>query len=131
MPPLDWTGRADRLAWRLRASGSYALSREDSALFYPTRPDLQALAVTQPLPAGQGFTAPVYDGGPGHGFGYSLTGALEYTLHPHWVVGTRATMDRSEFYEPNFFSLYLRYHFLPWQGPVNYPPSPPTPYARY
>ena len=40
-------------------------------------------------------------------------------------------MDRSEFYKPVFYSLYLRYPFNAWEGPVNFPPRPPTPYSRY
>lgn len=127
----DWIGRRGDLAWRLRGTAGGSVSDEDPALFYPTRPDLQAAAAGQPLPAGQGFTAPVYDGGSGGGFGYSLAGALEYKLHPHLFVGATAALDRSEFYEPNFFTLYLRYPFNAWQGPVDYPPRPPTPYSRF
>lgn len=128
---LDWMGRWDRLAYRLRGTGSAGRTNEDSALFYPTRPDLQTAAAGQPLPAGQGFTAPVYDGGSGGGRGYSLFGALEYELHPNLFIGASGAMDRSEFYKPVFYSLYLRYPFNAWEGPVNFPPRPPTPYSRY
>lgn len=128
---LDWMGRWDRLAYRLRGTGSAGRTSEASALFYPTRPDLQTAAAGQPLPAGQGFTAPVYDGGSGGGRGYSLFGALEYELHPNLFIGTSGALDRSEFYKPVFYSLYLRYPFNGWEGPVNFPPRPPTPYSRY
>ncbi|MDP3856336.1 MAG: cellulose synthase subunit BcsC-related outer membrane protein [Stagnimonas sp.] len=103
--PLDWRGRHRAFSWQLQAVAVLTRTREDDSLFFPTRPDLQAAAATRL--AASGDTA-VYEGGDGGGFGYSLTAALEYRLSPHWALGGRTDLDRSEFYEPLQFNLYLR-----------------------
>ena len=103
--PLDWRGRHRALSWQLQAVAVLTRTREDDSLFFPTRPDLQAAAATRLAATGD---AAVYEGGDGGGFGYSLTAALEYRLSPHWALGGRSDLDRSEFYEPLQFNLYLR-----------------------
>ena len=47
----------------------------------------------------------------------------------HWELGGRFAVDRSDFYEPNFFQLYLRYV---WNTRDTLPSDPPrsvVPYA--
>lgn len=103
--PLDWRGRHRAFSWQLQAVAVLTRTHEDDSLFFPTRPDLQAAAAARLAATGE--TA-VYAGGDGGGFGYSLTAAVEYRLSPHWALGGRTDLDRSEFYEPLQFNLYLR-----------------------
>ncbi|TAJ54704.1 MAG: tetratricopeptide repeat protein [Nevskiaceae bacterium] len=103
--PLDWRGRYRALSWQVQAVAALTRTYEDDSLFFPTRPDLQAAAATRLAASGE---SAVYEGGDGGGFGYSLMAALEYRLSPHWTLGGRTDLDRSEFYEPLQFNLYLR-----------------------
>lgn len=126
--PLDWRGRMQRWSYQLRAAPSYSWSREDRAPFYPNDPALQAAASGSPLPSG--YDAPYYDGGKGGGLAYALNGALGYQFTPHWSAGARAAIDRSDYYEPNLFYLYLRYGFEAEDAP-EYPPRTLYPYADF
>ncbi len=125
--PLEWVGAQDRWSWQLRGGVSYSHSQEDDMPFYPTDAGLQALAQDSPLPSG--FDAPVYEGGPGDGFGYFFNGTLEYQLLPQLALGGRAELDRADYYDPNFFTLYLRY--TPDAPVAGFPPKPPQRYSDY
>jgi hypothetical protein len=127
--PLEWQGRRDRWSFELRASVSQSFSKEDPAPFYPTDPALQAQAAGSPLPSG--YSAPVYGGGSGSGSGYSLRGVVEYRLFDWLVVGGRAGVDRSDYYEPNFFNLYFRHLFGGGKTEPHWPPKPPKPYSEF
>ncbi len=127
--PLEWNGRLGRWTYTLRGALSVSYSKIDAAPFYPGDSALQTLALGSPLPAG--FSAPVYGARSGLGFGRSLKGELEYALTPKWSLGGTFDIDRSAFYSPNFFSLYLRRTFRPHNLLRSFPPSPPQPYSDY
>lgn len=127
--PVDVEGRWGRLAYQLRGSVSHSNTHESDSLFYPNDPALQALAETSPLPSG--YSRPVYDGGSGSGIGYDLRTILEYKLTRRWFLGSRFEIDRSAFYEPNYYTLYLRYEFRPHDWRIDFPPRPIIPYSQY
>ncbi|MCG5076813.1 cellulose synthase subunit BcsC-related outer membrane protein [Paraburkholderia tagetis] len=118
--PLDWKGRYKRLSWEIDGSVGMSLTNEDRSPFFPTRPDLQAMAGN-----------PYFGGGSGGGFSYAVEAALEYRVTPHFVAGGRFRLDRSRDYAPNVGLVYLRYFFSPQHGPVPYPPTPVRPYPDY
>lgn len=128
--PIELSGRADLLSYQLRASVSYARSKEDSAVFYPTDPVLQAQAAAGPsFPPGN--SQAIYKGGTGGGLGYGLRLATEYRVTPNFAFGGRFNMDRSAFYAPNSLLFYGRYMFNPETGPVKLRPDPVIPYSQY
>ncbi|QNK00923.1 cellulose biosynthesis protein BcsC [Dyella telluris] len=127
--PLDWTGRHKRWAWEVEASVGNSWTREDEAPYFPTRPDLQALAVARMKAADLG--SPYFGTGTGGGFSYTVAAAVEYRLTPHWVIGSRFKLDRSHDYAPNLGTIYLRYFFDRQRMPVPYPPDPVKPYSAY
>lgn len=127
--PLEWTGRVGRWSYQLKGSVSYSWSRSDDSPFYPSDPALQVLAVGSPLPSG--YSSPVYAGGSGSGIGYALKGAMEYQINSDYFIGSNIDLDRSAYYAPNFFNLYVRRVFTPWTQAVPYPPRPPKPYSQY
>ncbi|TBR39351.1 MULTISPECIES: cellulose biosynthesis protein BcsC [Dyella] len=127
--PLDWRGRKGRWAWELEASVGHSDTREDTAPYFPTRPDLQQLATARMAAADLG--SPYYGSGNGGGFSYTVAGALEYRITEHWVMGTRFKLDRSHDYAPNLGTIYLRYFFDRQSLPVPYPPNPVQPYSAY
>lgn len=118
--PLDWKGRYQKLSWEIDGSVGMSFTNEDRSPYFPTRPDLQALAGN-----------PYFGGGSGGGFSYAVEAALEYRITPHFVAGGRFRLDRSRDYAPNVGLVYLRYFFSPQHGPVPYPPTPVRPYSDY
>jgi cellulose synthase operon protein C len=127
--PVEWSGRWQRLAWRASGSLAYSQTQTDAQVFHPNDPALQAAAEAQA--ANPLFGDAVYGGGRGGGSSYSLRGALEYRMSPHWFIGSNVEIDRSEFYTPNFFNLYLRYDFDGQPDRIRFPPRPPLPYLSY
>ena len=127
--PLEWTGRIGRWSYRLKGSVSYAWSRSNDSPFYPGDQALQAMATGSPLPSG--YSRPVYGGGSSSGIGYAAQGALEYQINRDYFIGGAFDLDRSAYYSPNFFTLYLRRNLFPWTQPVPYPPRSPKPYSQY
>ena len=126
--PFEWSGRQERLSFRVRGGGAVSLSDEDDVDFHPTDSALQSAAALAAAANNLGDAR--HDGGAGGGFGWYLGGAVEYRLTPHWSVGARTAIDRSEYYTPDTFGLYLRWHFASRDGDVPLP-DPPTPYALY
>jgi Tfp pilus assembly protein PilF len=118
--PFRWTGREARWSYLLQGSVSTSVSYEKDMPYYPTDTTLQGLA-----------NAATYTGGNGHGTGYSLGGALEYQLSPRLFGGGRVSIDRSDYYTPNFAIFYLRYLFDPHTGATPYPPDPVKAYSRF
>ena len=123
--PFELTGRADMLTYQLQAGVTYAKTQEDTALYYPTDPALQAMA------AAAGTLPVTYNGGSGGGFGYNLLAASEYRATPNFIFGGRFSMNRSAYYAPNSFFFYLRYVFKPETGEVSMRPNPVIPYSQY
>jgi len=127
--PLDWAGRYKRWSWELEASIGNSWTREDSAPYFPMRPDLQQQAIARMAAADLG--TPYFGTGSGGGFSYTVAGAVEYRLTPKWVIGSRFKLDRSRDYAPNLGTIYLRYFFDRQRLPVPYPPDPVKPYSSY
>ncbi|PYE34637.1 cellulose synthase operon protein C [Idiomarina fontislapidosi] len=118
--PLEFFGRIDRFSYILRASFGESTSRLDDAAFYPTSAELQQLAGN-----------PIHIGNPdGGGFGRSFRAAFEYRISPHWSIGLNTQIERSEFYTPNNYQLYFRYHF-DGDGNAFRPPNPPSRYVDF
>lgn len=65
------------------------------------------------------------------GTGYRIGGFVERRLNSHWVLGAGIDHRRSKDYSPSHFSVYLRYHFEPWQGHLPLSPSPMIPYSDF
>jgi tetratricopeptide (TPR) repeat protein len=124
--PVRWTGREERWSYMLQGSVSASVSYEKDMPFYPASTALQAQGVAQ-----SNTMSPVYTGGPGHGTGWSLGGAVEYRFTPRLYGGALGQIDRSAYYTPNYGILYLRYMFDAQTGPVPYPPDPVKAYSRF
>lgn len=126
--PLEWADRYRELSWRLRGAISQSVSDDKTTPFYPVDPALQQQAVS--TAQANALPSPFFGGGKGGGTGFSLGGMIEYRVAPAWAVGAQFEFDRSEFYTPNTFGLYLRYSLTPRSGSVPLP-KPPQPYAYY
>lgn len=128
--PVRWTGRWHDWAYLLEPSVGVSWARSAATPYYPTDAGLQAQAETN---AGLNpvLPAPSYAGSSGTSLSYTLQGALEKRLAPNWFVGGGFRLDRSPYYTPNVFQLYLRYELKPKQGLVEYPPRLIRPYSEF
>ena len=118
--PWRWSGRNGSWSYLLKGSVSTSNSDVKDMPYYPTDGALQAAAGN-----------PIFTGGKGRGNGYSMGGSLEYRIAKNLFIGGRFEIDRSEFYTPNFATVYLRYMFSPRSEAVPYPPDPAKPYSKY
>lgn len=120
--PVSYRQRTADWSWELGGSGSWSHSRTDDSRRYP----LEAL-----LPAGlPDKNAPV-KGSSSSGFGYTLNAMVEHRLTEHWRIGGRVDIQQADDYAPSHATLFLRYTFKPWQGDLDMPPQPLTPYADF
>lgn len=120
--PVSYRLRTPDWSWELGGSGSWSYARTDDSRRYP----LEGL-----LPGGlPDRNAPV-KGGSSSGFGYTLNGVVEHRLTEHWRIGGRVDIQQADDYAPSHVTLFLRYTFKPWQGDLDMPPRPLTPYADF
>ncbi|MNO90796.1 Cellulose synthase operon protein C precursor [compost metagenome] len=120
--PVSYRQRTPDWSWELGGSGSWSRSRTDDSRRYP----LEGL-----LPTGlPDRNAPV-QGGSSSGFGYTLNAVVEHRLTEHWRIGGRIDIQQADDYAPSHATLFLRYTFKPWQGDLDMPPRPLTPYADF
>lgn len=120
--PVNYRQRSADWSWELGGSGSWSHSRTDDSRRYP----LEGL-----LPAGlPDRNAPV-KGSSSSGFGYTLNAIVEHRLTEHWRIGGRVDIQQADDYAPSHATLFLRYTFKPWQGDLDMPPQPLTPYADF
>jgi tetratricopeptide (TPR) repeat protein len=118
--PIFWTGRNGKLAYYLRGSVSFSRSNSDESDYFPTRHDLQMAAGDQK-----------FSGGPGSGVGYAGSAILEYQLLPDLFIGGRFEFDRSAYYAPNYYLIYLRHTFEPRTEPIPFKPVPLKAYSQF
>jgi tetratricopeptide (TPR) repeat protein len=126
--PASLDARWGDLIYRLRAGISYSQSETDTIEFFPNDPELQLQAISI---VEQTEIEPYYEGSKSSGLSYNLGAEFEYQLTPQWFVGGILSIDRADFYEPNFGQLYLRYNFNPLYGPIPFSPKPIVPYSSF
>lgn len=120
--PVNYRQRTPDWSWELGGSVSWSASKTDDERRYP----LQGLIPTS-LPDRDALE----EGSSSTGFGYTLNALVEHRLTDHWRIGGRVDIQQADDYAPSHFLLYLRYTFKPWQGDLDMPPQPLTPYADF
>jgi hypothetical protein len=99
--PLNYAQRFARFSYVVGGSVSTNWSRTDAAPYFPTSNAYQAAA------ASLGNTN-TYSASSGPGSAYSALAAWEYQVTPSVFVGNRIKLERSPYYAPNSFVLYVR-----------------------
>ncbi|WP_372759828.1 cellulose synthase subunit BcsC-related outer membrane protein [Pseudoalteromonas sp.] len=127
--PLSYDARwGDDFVYRLRAGVGVSTTKTHSIDFFPNDRDLQIAAYNREPITG---VSPVFEGGTSSGVSYNLGASFEYRVTPHWFFGGYLSIDRADFYQPNFGQLYLRYYFNPVYGRLEFPGTPIIPYADF
>lgn len=121
--PITWTGSTEKWSWQAQIGIGASRSRESDANLYPLDPLLAQKAAALGNPT-------VIAGGTGGGSSTSLKLALERQVLPSLALGTVINIDRSQGYNPDVFSFYLKYSFLD-EFPISRPPEPLVPYSRF
>ncbi|HET7836481.1 MAG TPA: cellulose synthase subunit BcsC-related outer membrane protein, partial [Variovorax sp.] len=112
--PVDWTGRDDRLSWRLNASLGIQSFTEDASPWFPTDPARQAAAASAVATAtGLGLNKAPFTGyylSNSHtGVAYNLAGIVEYQVAPQLFLGGAMAFNNASNYRQVTVSAYLRY----------------------
>ena len=120
--PVEWTGRLERLSYRLSGAVGLQAFRENSAPYFPTNSNLQQalsdFATANPTLDVDTF----YEGQSVTGLGFNFSGEAEYLLSPNVSVGGTVGFDNARDFEQTHALGYLKYWFRP-QSEAKLPPS--------
>lgn len=117
--PLTWRQRTDNWSWELGGSVSWSHSHTSSEPRYPL--DFGSLTSNNPVSSDSSSS----------GFGYTLRAVIERRLTAHWTLGAGVDIQQAKDYTPSHGLLYLRYSMAGWEGDLDMPPQPLTPYADF
>jgi tetratricopeptide (TPR) repeat protein len=114
--PVDWSGRSNRLAWRVNASLGVQSFTQDAAPYFPTDGVRQNASYAAAGAASglnltnAGFNG-TYPSSTETGVAYNFAGALEYQLAPQLYLGGALGLNNAQNYRQLTGSIYLRYMF--------------------
>jgi hypothetical protein len=114
--PVDWSGRANRLSWRVNASLGVQSFTQDDSPYFPTdavRQNASYAAAGQATGANltnASYTG-MYAGSTVTGLAYNFAGAVEYQLAPSLYLGGALGLNNAQNYRQLTGSIYLRYLF--------------------
>ena len=117
--PVTWRQRTENWSFDLGGSVSWSHSKTDAQQRYPVNP---------------GFTLasnPTSASSSGGGVGYTLRAVVERRITPHWFIGAGVDIQQAKDYTPSHGLLYVRYSAAGWDGDLDMPPEPLTPYADF
>lgn len=120
--PVNYRERTENWSWELGGSVSWSRSSTQDQRRYP----LSGL-----VPADLPDRDAIERGSSGGGVGYTLQALVERRLSSHWSVGAGIDIRQAKDYMPSHALLYLRYSLAGWQGDMDLPPQPLTPYAEF
>ncbi|PPL14861.1 cellulose biosynthesis protein BcsC, partial [Oceanisphaera arctica] len=120
--PVSYRQRTDNWSWELGGSVSWSRAVTEDQRRYP----LAGL-----IPDGLPDANAIERGGSSSGFGYTLLTLVERRLNAHWTLGAGIDIQQARDYTPSHGLLYLRYSLGGWQGDLDLPPQPLTPYAEF
>lgn len=117
--PVTYRQRTENWSFDLGGSVSWSQSQTDGQQRYPVNPGY-ALA-----------SNPTSDSGSGNGFGYTVQALVERRITPHWSVGLAMDIQQAKDYTPSHGLIFMRYSMAGWNGDMDMPPQPLTPYADF
>ena len=122
--PVNWRERTENWSWELGGSVSWSHSRTSTEPRYPL---MNLIPQTWKKTAHED----VNHGGSSQGFGYTARAIIERRVSSNWFVGAGVDIQQAKDYTPSHALLYVRYSAAGWQGDLDMPPQPLTPYADW
>lgn len=121
--PVNYRQRTENWSWELGGSLSWSRSSTKNQRRYPLVSLLGNTVLTDRNNVEQGSSS--------SGFGYTARAVVERRLSSHWTLGVGIDIQQAKDYTPSHGLLYLRYSASGWQGDLDSPPQPLTPYADF
>nr|WP_240472582.1 cellulose synthase complex outer membrane protein BcsC [Pectobacterium brasiliense] len=121
--PVNYRQRTENWSWELGGSLSWSRSSTKDQRRYPLTGLLGNAAITDRDAIEQGSSS--------SGFGYTARALVERRLSSHWTLGVGIDIQQAKDYTPSHGLIYLRYSASGWQGDLDSPPQPLTPYADF
>lgn len=114
--PVDWSGRSDRLSWRLNASLGVQSFTQKASPYFPTdsgraRDAGGAAAYAASLGLSSVPFTGMYEKTSKTGLAYNLAAILEYQLAPKMFLGGSIGLNNAQNYRQLTGGVYLRYVF--------------------
>lgn len=117
--PVTWRQRTENWSYDLGASLSWSHSKTSEEARYPV--NFGSLIADNPKSSDSSS----------NGFGYTLRAVIERRLTDHWTLGVGMDIQEAKDYTPSHGLLYVRYSMAGWEGDLDMPPQPLTPYADF
>lgn len=124
--PVTWRKRTENWSWELGGSVSWSHSKTKDGMRYP----IQGLIPTNE-PDRYGDRSEPEEGSSSSGTGYTARAIVERRVTSNWFVGLGVDIQQAKDYTPSHALLYVRYSAAGWQGDMDLPPEPLTPYADW
>ena len=124
--PVTWRKRTENWSWELGGSVSWSHSKTDDVMRYPQ----QGLIPTNE-PGRYTDRGEMETGSSSSGTGYTARAIIERRVTSNWFVGMGVDIQEAKDYTPSHALLYVRYSAAGWQGDMDLPPQPLTPYADW
>ncbi|WP_247681399.1 cellulose synthase complex outer membrane protein BcsC [Pectobacterium versatile] len=121
--PVNYRQRTENWSWELGGSLSWSRSSTKDQRRYPLTGLLGNAAITD--------RDAIEEGSSSSGFGYTARAIVERRLSSHWTLGVGIDIQQAKDYTPSHGLIYLRYSASGWQGDLDSPPQPLTPYADF
>lgn len=117
--PVSYRQRTENWSFDLGGSVSWSQSASRAEARYPLS-----------------FGSLTSDNSPGSdshssGVGYTLQATVERRMTSHWTLGVGVDVQQAKDYTPSHGLLYARYSMAGWEGDLDLPPQPLTPYADF
>ncbi|MDK9583458.1 cellulose synthase complex outer membrane protein BcsC [Lelliottia wanjuensis] len=122
--PVLWRQRTENWSWELGGSVSWSHSRTKTMPRYP-------LLNLIPADYREKASEQTESGSSSQGTGYTARAIIERRVTSNWFVGMGVDIQQAKDYTPSHALLYVRYSAEGWQGDMDLPPQPLTPYADW
>lgn len=127
-------GRTENFSWDLQLRLGLSMAKKKGLDRYPIKAYGASVIPSGMVPVSASSITDLYAGESGSnetGIGWSIAGAFERRLGPHFVLGGAAEYQSSDAYTPFWMAIWLRYYWERWRGDVRMPPEPLLPYSKW
>lgn len=129
--PVIWRKRTENWSWELAGSVSWSHSNTKGIRRYPLSnliPDNQVDANGNAMYSDKDS---ISSSSSSNGVGYTARLLIERRINSNWSIGAGIDIQQAKDYTPSQGMVFVHYSQAGWQGDMNMPPQPLTPYADW